>query len=49
MVIGLTAAFLGWILYRALIERDLMQHKPTLAVGGLFIGVWAVLYWLIQD
>jgi hypothetical protein len=45
MVIGLLVLFLGWALYRLLVKRDLMQHRDTLAVGGLFIGVWAVLYW----
>ncbi|HRF81620.1 MAG TPA: hypothetical protein PL070_16200 [Flavobacteriales bacterium] len=47
MVIGLLALFLGWALYRLLVKRDLMQHRGTLAVGALFIGVWALLYfWL---
>lgn len=45
MVIGLLALFLGWVLYRLLVKRDLMKHRGTLAVGGLFIGVWVVLYW----
>lgn len=47
MVLGLTALFIGWVLYRSLIKRDLHQHKSTLAVGTLFIGVWGLLYyWL---
>lgn len=48
MVIGLLALFLGWALYRLVVKRDLMQHKGTLAVAGLFIGTWALLYWLIM-
>ncbi len=44
MVIGLLALFLGWALYRLLVKRDLMQHRNTLAVGALFIGIWGVLW-----
>lgn len=47
MAIGLLALFFGWVLYRLLIKRDLMQHKGTLVLAGLFITIWAVLYgWL---
>ncbi len=45
MAIGLLALFLGWALYRLLVKRDLMQHRSTLAVGGLFIAAWGLLYW----
>lgn len=45
MVFGLLALFLGWALYRLLVKRDLMQHRSTLALGGLFIGVWGLFYW----
>ncbi|MBL7951969.1 MAG: hypothetical protein JNM62_09640 [Flavobacteriales bacterium] len=47
MVLGMLALFVGWALYRLLVKRDLMQHRGTVAVGGLFIGVWGLLYgWL---
>ncbi len=47
MIIGLLAVFLGWVLYRSLVKRDLMQHKGPLFLGGLFLGSWALLYfWL---
>ncbi len=47
MVIGLTALFIGWLLYRLLVKRDLLEHKGTLAVAGLFIGAWVLLaYWI---
>ncbi len=47
MAIGLLALFIGWALYRLLVKRDLKKHKGTIAVGGMFIGVWALLaYWL---
>lgn len=45
MVLGLAALFLGWLLYRLLIKRDLMRHRGTLAVGMLFIGIWLLLAW----
>ncbi len=44
MVIGLALLFAGWIFYRGVIKRDLAAHRGTLALGGLFVGVWAVLY-----
>lgn len=47
MIIGLVALFVGWVLYRALVKRDLMRHRDTLAVGGLFIGLWGLFYWLV--
>lgn len=43
MVIGLSALFLGWVLYRLLVKRDLKEHKGTLVLGLLFIGVWGLL------
>lgn len=46
-IIGLAALFLGWVLYRLFITRDLAQHKETLILGLLFVGVWALLFtWL---
>lgn len=47
MVIGLLALFAGWVLYRLLIKRDLMQHKGTLFLGLFFIGIWGLVYWFI--
>lgn len=47
MALGLLALFLGWVLYRLLVKRDLKKHKGTLALGGLFIGIWGLLYGLI--
>ncbi len=47
MVIGLLALFLGWVLYRLLVKRDLKEHKGTLALGLLFIGVWGLLYGVV--
>lgn len=47
MVIGLTALFMGWALYHLLVKRDLAKHRGTLALGGLFMGIWGLLYWWV--
>jgi hypothetical protein len=39
--------FLGWVLYRLLVKKDLQQNLNTLYVGGFFVGIWAVIYWLV--
>jgi len=43
----LLACFIGWILYRLLVKKDLMQHKDQLLVGLFFIGAWSLIYWFI--
>lgn len=43
MTAGLLAVFVGWLLYHLLIKRDLKEHKDTLTLGGMFIGIWALL------
>lgn len=45
MAIGLLAVFFGWVMYHLLVKRDLKEHKGTLALGGLFIGIWGLMYW----
>ncbi len=45
MIIGLLALFIGWALYRLLVKRDLKDHLGALAIGGLFIGIWGLMYW----
>lgn len=36
--------FIGWVLYRALIKKDLKQNMSSLYVGLCFIAVWATIY-----
>lgn len=43
----LFVCFIGWALYRLLIKRDLHKHKTHLQVGLFFLGVWAIIYWLM--
>lgn len=47
MVVGLAALFMGWVVYRSLVKRDLHAHKGTLALGTLFIGIWGLLGFLL--
>lgn len=39
--------FVGWMLYRALIKRDLRQHKNDVLLGLFFMAVWAALYFML--
>ncbi len=49
MPLILVAVFLGWVLYRAFIKKDLKQNLTSLYAGLAFLGVWGVIYyWLIK-
>jgi len=48
MVIGLTIAFIGWILYRFFIKKDLKKNLHSLYLGFFFIGIWVLFYFFIQ-
>lgn len=39
--------FIGWVLYRGLIKRDLKKHMELFYMGTFFIGVWAIIYSLM--
>ena len=47
MVFGLAILFGGWVLYRLVVKRDLMQHKDTLFLGLFFMGIWSVVYLML--
>jgi hypothetical protein len=47
MVWGLAAIFIGWLLYRGLVKRDLLQHRGTLVLGTFFMGIWGLLGWFL--
>ncbi len=49
MVIGLVIAFIGWILYRLLIKKDLKKNLNNLYLGLFFIGAWVLFYFFIVD
>lgn len=39
--------FIGWILYRLVIKKDLKQNLNSVYVGLFFIAVWAIIYFFI--
>jgi len=41
------AFFIGWILYRLLIKKDLKRNLGTLYIGLAFIGVWLLIYYFV--
>lgn len=43
----LLVIFIGWILYRWIIKKDLRKHLTSLYVGLFFMGIWGLLYFLI--
>jgi len=49
MVIGLVIAFIGWILYRFIIKKDLNKNLNNLYLGLFFITIWAFLYFFIVE
>lgn len=47
MPIALFVAFLGWILYRLFIKKDLKQNLSSLYLGLFFTAIWIVLYYIM--
>lgn len=47
MAIGLAIVFIGWILYRLLIKKDLNKNLDSLYLGLFFIGIWVLFYFFI--
>jgi hypothetical protein len=47
IAIVLGVSFLGWVLYRLLIKKDLKKHLTEFYFGLFFIGIWVLIYWLI--
>ena len=45
--IAFIAIFIGWILYRLLIKKDLKQQVSILYAGLTFTGVWALIYFVL--
>jgi hypothetical protein len=43
--LALLAVFLGWIIYRLFVKRDLKKQINNLMLGGFFFGVWGLIYW----
>ena len=49
MVIGLTIFFIGWILYRLIIKKDLKKNLNNLYLGLFFIGIWILFYFFVIE
>jgi len=48
ITIGLLAVFIIYILYLAVVKKDLKSKMQTVVLPGLFfIGVWVVLYYFL--
>ena len=41
------AIFIGWLLYRLLIMKDLKRNLNTVYVGLTFTGVWILIYFFL--
>ncbi len=39
--------FLGWILYRLFIKKDLNQNINIFYLGLTFTGIWVLVYYLL--
>ena len=37
--------FLGWVLYRLFIKKDLKNNLDSFYIGMFFIVLWGVIYW----
>jgi hypothetical protein len=45
----LFVAFVIWILYRAIIKKDLKKHLNDLYLGIFFFSVWAVIGYFLYN
>ena len=45
--VGLLIAFIGWLLFRLIIKRDLKQHIDDLYAWIFLIVVWFLIYWFL--
>jgi hypothetical protein len=43
----LAIAFVYWILYHLLIQRDLKKHLAELALAFTFFAIWTIVYFAV--
>ncbi len=36
--------FLTWVLYRAVIKKDIKKYKNETIAGGVFVGLWTLIF-----
>ncbi|MBK8340070.1 MAG: hypothetical protein IPK99_08800 [Flavobacteriales bacterium] len=46
--IVLMGLYLGWVLYRLIIKKDLLQHKEEFYTATFFLVIMVCTYWLIS-
>ncbi|MCE3278909.1 MAG: hypothetical protein K0S44_1100 [Bacteroidetes bacterium] len=46
MPLAFLVLFIGWILYRLLVKRDLKKNLNGVYMGLFFIEVWSVIFYL---
>ncbi len=44
---ALVLVFIGWVLYRLIIKKDLKQNLNSLYLGLFFVGIWSMMYFFI--
>lgn len=47
MPIAFLIFFVGWILYRLVIKKDLKENLNSLYLGLVFISIWVLIYFFI--
>lgn len=47
MPIAFFFLFVGWILYRLVIKKDLKKNLNSLYLGLFFIGAWVLIYFFM--
>ncbi len=47
MPIAFLIFFIGWILYRLAIKKDLKKNLNSVYVGLFFIGIWGLIYFFM--
>lgn len=39
--------FIVWFPYRLIVKKDIKKQLNVVFVGLFFMGIWAVMYWLL--
>ena len=43
----LIPVFVVWFFYHLLVKKDIKEQRNNVYVGLIFIGIWAIIYWLL--
>ena len=49
MPIAFLIFFIGWILYRFVLKKDLKENLNSLYLGLFFIVIWVLIYFFIVE